>query len=390
MIIECPSCLTRYDTPAQIPEEGRNVRCAKCEHVWLVSPDDKPIDPDPATHSDEQSGAPEPDLSEEEAAAAAAAETSEPTVDEDALETAEAADAETSEPTVDEDTLEAAEAADADTQEPTVDEDTLEAADAADSVGDLDDEDPLSSEDIDWGDDDEPAEAEAVASEQQPEPEPEPEVKAEPEPEPEPEAKAEPEEIFASEPTADDDADATPVEDADAETAADDDVAGDAEGVDVPPIVIPEEQPAPRMDTMLMAGWAGLALFVVLVMTLLVTQRVGIVSALPGAASAYNSIGLPVNVRGLDFDKVTSTWTVEAGRSILEIHGDIVNVTDADVSVPTVVFALRNAKGLEVYQWAAEVRNEPLAGGERTPFVARIPTPPKSIKNVQVKFARAR
>jgi len=382
MIIECPSCLTRYDTPAQIPEEGRNVRCAKCEHVWLVSPDDKPIDPDPASHSDGQSGAPEPDLSEEEAAAAAAAETSEPTVDQDTPEAAETADAEASETTVDEDTLEAAEAADVDTQEPTVDQDAMEAADAADSVGDLDDEDPLSSDDIDWGDDDETAEAEAAASEPQPEPEPEPE--SEPEPAPEPE------EIIASEPTADDDADTTPVEDTEAEIAADDDIAGDAEGVDVPPIVIPEELPASRMDTKLMAGWAGLALFVVLVMTLLVTQRVGIVSALPGAASAYSSIGLPVNVRGLDFDKVTSTWTVEAGRSILEIHGDIVNVTDADVSVPTVVFALRNAKGLEVYQWAAEVRNEPLAGGERTPFVARIPTPPKSIKNVQVKFARAR
>jgi predicted Zn finger-like uncharacterized protein len=366
MIIECPSCLTRYDTPAQIPEEGRNVRCAKCEHVWLVRADDKPIDPDPEIQADDETVA----ASDADAAAGEPAEVEETP---DSAEESESEDAGSDEPTVDEDTLAAAEddtSEDAKSDEPTVDEDTLAAADAADDAA-LGDEDPLSSDDIDWGDDDD-----EIAVEETPDEAP----KAEPEPEPEP--------VAASEPTLDEAA-AAPEEDADAGMVEDEAISDDDES-DVPPIVIPEEQPAAAMDTKLMAGWAGLALFVVLTVTLLITQRVGVVSALPGAASAYSSIGLPVNVRGLDFDKVTSTWTVEAGRSILEIHGDIVNVTDDEMSVPTVVFALRNAKGLEVYQWAAEVRNEPLAGGERTPFVARIPTPPKSIKNVQVKFAKAR
>jgi len=36
MILTCPECATRYQIdPAQFPQEGRKVRCAKCSHVWF-------------------------------------------------------------------------------------------------------------------------------------------------------------------------------------------------------------------------------------------------------------------------------------------------------------------------------------------------------------------
>ncbi len=35
MILTCPQCSTRYQADAaKFPSEGRNVRCAKCAHVW--------------------------------------------------------------------------------------------------------------------------------------------------------------------------------------------------------------------------------------------------------------------------------------------------------------------------------------------------------------------
>jgi len=35
MILTCPECATRYQTDAaQFPSGGRDVRCAKCSHVW--------------------------------------------------------------------------------------------------------------------------------------------------------------------------------------------------------------------------------------------------------------------------------------------------------------------------------------------------------------------
>jgi predicted Zn finger-like uncharacterized protein len=38
MILTCPSCRTRYQTDsAHIKAPGRNVRCAKCGHVWFQS-----------------------------------------------------------------------------------------------------------------------------------------------------------------------------------------------------------------------------------------------------------------------------------------------------------------------------------------------------------------
>jgi predicted Zn finger-like uncharacterized protein len=39
MIIECPACTTRYDIKADLPPEGRTVRCAKCGTVWRAMPE---------------------------------------------------------------------------------------------------------------------------------------------------------------------------------------------------------------------------------------------------------------------------------------------------------------------------------------------------------------
>ncbi len=39
MIIECPACVTRYDIKAELPPEGRTVRCAKCGTLWRAMPE---------------------------------------------------------------------------------------------------------------------------------------------------------------------------------------------------------------------------------------------------------------------------------------------------------------------------------------------------------------
>ena len=60
MILTCPECATRYQTDAaQFPPAGRNVRCAKCGHVWhqKAPPQEPearidPVEPDAETQSD--------------------------------------------------------------------------------------------------------------------------------------------------------------------------------------------------------------------------------------------------------------------------------------------------------------------------------------------------
>ena len=47
MILTCPSCRTRYQTDsANFKPPGRNVRCAKCGHVWLQPSPEPEIEPE--------------------------------------------------------------------------------------------------------------------------------------------------------------------------------------------------------------------------------------------------------------------------------------------------------------------------------------------------------
>ncbi|MGP0039863.1 MAG: zinc-ribbon domain-containing protein [Rhodomicrobium sp.] len=59
MIIECPACSTRYDIKAQLPPEGRTVRCAKCSAVWRAMPAGEEV---PLAGASDETGAsgPEP------------------------------------------------------------------------------------------------------------------------------------------------------------------------------------------------------------------------------------------------------------------------------------------------------------------------------------------
>ena len=138
------------------------------------------------------------------------------------------------------------------------------------------------------------------------------------------------------------------------------------------------------------AGWAALVLFVAGLGAYAYFQRVDVVRALPGTAPAYERLGLPVNVRGLEFEKVAYSWETSGGQPVLEVHGEIINVTSEPLKVPTVVFGLRTKEKVEVYQWAADVRSELLPARQRTAFSAQIPTPPKSIRDVLVRFAKIR
>jgi predicted Zn finger-like uncharacterized protein len=48
MILTCPSCGTRYQTDsARIAPPGRNVRCAKCGHVWFQAASMPEAEPEP-------------------------------------------------------------------------------------------------------------------------------------------------------------------------------------------------------------------------------------------------------------------------------------------------------------------------------------------------------
>ena len=151
----------------------------------------------------------------------------------------------------------------------------------------------------------------------------------------------------------------------------------------------PDEHPARWKPLVVAIGWLVLALVVASVIGTFVLAPSAVVSALPGAARLYTLFGAPVGPAGLAFEGVRYGWTSEGGQTVLEVQGDVVNLTTAPVDVPTVVIALRDESGEEISEWTTEVGEEELAGGEHAPFLRQIPSPPSNVRSVKVRFAKA-
>lgn len=375
-ILECPGCHTRYEIPVSIPEGGRKVRCAGCSHIWVARPGDEfrlgepePF-PEGAGHDvvfrdqDRMARAGEAAGGDEAAFGEAAVPEAGPEPQGSAPRDAEpdafaAALAEAESEVADETGASETESDGSLPGEEDFAETALEAEDAGFEP------DPVL-------DETEPVDAGAGA---------------------ENEAGSE----AALEPDVSQATDAAPLNDLDAGDEVEVFYGDPAEAPALP------EDPSPSgkveigkarrrraFPGRVAAGWLGLLAAVAGLGALAVGQRAEVVRMLPGTAWAFEAAGMPVNVRGLDFRDVAYSWETDAGQVVLEVHGDIVNITSADLAVPSLVLGLRDETEKEVYQWEEEVMGGSLAAGDSATFAIRIPTPPKSVKSVQVRFAKAR
>lgn len=388
MLLECPSCATRYDLPAALPPNGRKVRCAKCGHVWVALPENlvnETLAPEPAMAAPEPAPPPIPEPPPPPP---------EPPVEEDAdvvfME---------------------------DEPEPEPEPPAPERRPLMPSLP------VMTRPPVTPSAEEAPVDAfmEDASMEEEPlpplpEPEPIPEPEPEPVPEPEPIPEPEPMAALADEPPPEpfqEEEPAIPMAEWQAaapETAApeagepaqedasfDVDEAAD-EDDDLPPMPPMSEPDAERMGIAMARrrsrsrapvaiGWGVLALLLLAGLGGAYVMRADVVRALPGMAKVYAAVGVPVNIRNLEFEDVSYAWAVDDGRLILEVRGEVVNISDEPVRVPTVTFNLRNDADADIYQWAADIRTEPLAARDRTRFVARIPTPPKDVRSLQVRFA---
>ena len=134
-------------------------------------------------------------------------------------------------------------------------------------------------------------------------------------------------------------------------------------------------------------GWGALALLLALVAATVLLAPKTVVSMLPGAARLYALMGKPVNTGGLAIQNVHSAWSNADGQNVLQVTGEIVNVTPNEVSVPTVVVALEDKSGKELAQFTTKVL--PLGAGGKSPFMVQIPSPPDNISRLKVRFAKA-
>jgi predicted Zn finger-like uncharacterized protein len=118
--------------------------------------------------------------------------------------------------------------------------------------------------------------------------------------------------------------------------------------------------------------------------------RRDIVRLFPQTASFYSLLGLPVNLRGLVFDDVSTSTEQHDGVPILLVQGTIVNPTGAVTSVPRLKLAVRNAARQEIYAWTAAPPRPTLAAYQAVAFHTRLASPPTDSADVLVRFVNRR
>jgi predicted Zn finger-like uncharacterized protein len=148
---------------------------------------------------------------------------------------------------------------------------------------------------------------------------------------------------------------------------------------------------APRAERKRRHPGIGLAaVMLMLVAVGLVAGRAQVVRYAPQTAALYKTVGLPVNLRGLNFTDVRISGENENDVPVLVVAGTIVNSVNRPVSVPRLRFALLNPSGLETYAWTAVPARTVLGEGETVAFRSRLASPPANIRDVQVRFLNRR
>ena len=118
----------------------------------------------------------------------------------------------------------------------------------------------------------------------------------------------------------------------------------------------------------------------------IVTWRADIVRLLPQTASLYAAVGLPVNLRGLSFEKIRVSRSEHEGAGVLVLEGSIVNLAARPVEVPRLRLALHNPAKHEIYAWTMQPPRSILGPGDTLPFRSRLASPPADARDVQVRF----
>lgn len=150
---------------------------------------------------------------------------------------------------------------------------------------------------------------------------------------------------------------------------------------------IPKRRFIPRWPlSNLHSGIVALALLDIF----LVGWRTDIVRKLPQTASFYALTGLPVNLRGLAFENITTSSVRDDGTPVLLVEGNVVNDTRKNVHVPEIRFVVRDAAAQEIYSWTASAARTSLPPGQAATFRTRLASPPPGAHDVVLRFVSRR
>lgn len=137
----------------------------------------------------------------------------------------------------------------------------------------------------------------------------------------------------------------------------------------------------------LMAGWAMLAVIIVLIGWTGFRFRREIATLWPQSNSIFATFGVAVNAHGIAIDDAGYRRETENGRPVWIVTGKLVNRSARELAVPPVRVALTDGDQRELYHWTVRPPQRILEPGQTLAFSARIPAPPPGARQVQLGFA---
>lgn len=117
--------------------------------------------------------------------------------------------------------------------------------------------------------------------------------------------------------------------------------------------------------------------------------RTEVVRLVPRSASLFATVGLPVNLVGLDIAEARSQLSQGPTGRILTVTAAIANPTAHARAVPRLALSIGRADGESLYDWTAAAAAAELAPGATTRFEAKLPSPPPEGRVVVVTFSTA-
>jgi len=118
--------------------------------------------------------------------------------------------------------------------------------------------------------------------------------------------------------------------------------------------------------------------------------RTDIVRQAPSLAGIYESIGLGVNVVGLEFRDVKTLLALKDGANVMMIEAKIANVNRKGAGVPQVMVTLVGANNEPLYQWSVTPDVKDLGPGEMVKFQTQLASPPAGTEQVKLTFLNSR
>ncbi|WP_424984067.1 zinc-ribbon domain-containing protein [Maritalea sp. S77] len=114
--------------------------------------------------------------------------------------------------------------------------------------------------------------------------------------------------------------------------------------------------------------------------------RVEVVRLYPEMASLYRLFGTNVNVVGLDFANVRTIRSWKDGHEVLNVTGDIQNVTSKIAYLPPIRVALVRDDETVIYEWNMTPGVSVLEAGGSFEFSTQLLSPPNDVRRVKLSF----